>query len=445
MSFDLVDNPDLRSGLTEVNDRKPGYINARLYAEGRSPELFLLSQAARQAITKMIDEYRLNFAALPISVVSDRLAIMDFLSNDEKHLEEIMSRNQFWQWSRDLIVDVLTDGDAYVILSDDGEGNTLMNPVDAASTRVVYDDETERTPLYAIRQWKIRGSDSDGRRATFRANLWYDDRVERYINPNMGGWRLFDGDGVPSIYDHGYPELPVVHFRTKAPYGVPIHYAAYGPQDMIVKLVMTFVAGVEYTGWPQRFLLQDLAQLGQSTLPGRPLPGGAVEPANKLIASPGSLWELYGKSVGSFPAADLTKLSDSIAFSVRAMAQVTRIPFHYFDPSGDAPSGESLRMADAPVTAMTGAVRRSLTWSFDRLQRLALAYEGRKSEVNTIWAPDAPITDRDWWETANIKVQLGVPAERIMIEAGYTDDQIKEFALDIDQPPVIEETTDDDD
>lgn len=434
--YSSVSNADLEYAIGELDAAAPGYEEARLYASGHSPELFFVSEAARGQVIHMIDGFRLNFAGLVVAIIEERLAIQGFAGDvPESLILHILKENKFWEWSGEALLDTLIDGDHYVIVrdNDDGEAPTLI-PSNAIDTRVFYDEETEREPKFAIRRWDLgRGDDQ-----ILRANLWYPDRIERFAKPKDGRWERYTSDDLRDVEDHDFEELPVAHLRTRFPYGRPLHYDAYGAQDMIVKLVMTFMSATEYAGWPLRYELNKVERAGQSSLPGQQvLPGMPATP--RLRTSPGTMLSLYADSVGQFDPADTSKLMSGVKDAVRLMAQTTRTPMTYLDPSGEAPSGEALNVIDAPVKARTGKQRRSIGSGLGHMQSLACKAMGIATEVFTVWAPDPIISDKSWWETATARQAVGVTPEQILTEAGYSAEQIASFKL---QSPPVKESDD---
>ena len=412
---------DLEYAVNELAAHAPGYEVARLYANGESPEMFFVSEAARGQVQQMINAFRFNFAGVVIKTVLDRLSILDFTDIDPSVVEEIVDANKLWQWSGQSIRETLIDGDHYVICreGDDGQPPILI-PSSATETRIFYDGETERTAELAIRQWQMR---VDGKTVT-RVNLWYPDRVERFIKPKDGSWVRYSSDDLEPEEGHNFGQVPVAHWRTGFPYGTPVHKDAYGPQDAIVKAVMTLMASTEFEGWNQRYELHKLAQAGQSVLPGKTPDGQAP----RLRTGPGTIMSLYADSVGTFDSADLSKLIGVVEVSVRSMAQITQTPMDYFDPRGARQSGESRAMADAPLKAKAGTQRRSIgSGAGHTMELAAIAMGEAPDQVSTVWAPDPIIGDADWWETAKVRNELGVSRKQIFIEAGYTEDQIKTF------------------
>lgn len=429
---------DLEYALGELDTHAPRYIEAQLYANGQSPELFFISEQARQDVIAFIDGFRLNFAGLIPATIADRMIVnaIDNIRSDQ--IEDVVFEiNELYTWLPEAIYDTLVDGDHYIItLPGENDEAPVMIPSAAVDTRLFYDSEVERIPEMGVRRWAV----GRGKELAVRANLWYPDRVERFIRPPDEQWKRYSTPELPDVEDMEF--IPFAHLRTRAPYGRPIHADAYGPQDMIVKGVMTLMSGVEFTGWPQRYALHEEAMIGQTGLPARqPVNVDGTKPRSRMRGGPGTVWDVFAKAVGAFPAADLDKLINTVTFAIKAMSQTTRIPMHYFDPLGAGSSGESRIAADQPVKASAnrqkGNAGRGLRASVIQVGQ----YMGREIEPEIVWAPDPVISDKTWWETANIKVANGVPKKQILMEAGYTPDQIEEFQLEneLNAPDVPEE------
>lgn len=435
---------DLEFAISELDHHAPRYLNAQLYAQGLSSELFFLSPDVQRDVIAFIDGFRLNFAGLIPATLADRM-IVNAIDGISGSVEEIIyETNQFYTWAPEALYDMLIDGDTYVItldgdLDDDGQpGDPVQIPSSAVDTRLFYDNETGRTAEYGIRRWQIGRGDANA----IRANLWYPDRTERFLKPKDGTWERYKTDDLPDI--EGSDFIPFAHLRTRAPYGRSIHADAFGPQDMIVKAVMTLMASTEFTGWPQRYALRKAQDTGG--LPGVPtLTAGSNGSGAKrgLRGGPGTVWNVMADAVGAFPAADLSKLIEVVSFAVKAMSQTSRIPMHYFDPLGAGSSGESRIAADQPVRdnarRQRGNAGRGLREATIHVGR----YMGVELRPEVVWAPDPVISDKTWWETAIAKHDSGVPKKQILLEAGYTPDQIEEFeeenkrvAAEFGTPPV---------
>jgi hypothetical protein len=113
------------------------------------------------------------------------------------------------------------------------------------------------------------------------------------------------------------------------------------------------------------------------------------------------------------------------------MAQATGIPFHLFDSTGDAISGESRRAANEDLIGkienfqnVFGSVHRAM-YAF--LLDL-MGYEDEDVEIS--WKPTQTVNDVIGLQAAQAKIDLGVPWDQVMAELGYTADQIQTWAAE---------------
>jgi hypothetical protein len=437
---------DLTDAVAEIRDARPGYEEAESYFRGRAWERFP-NPALRRALASSPDvQHAVNFARKPVTAVLERLKLLSATvtgsPGDTDRLAALVKRNELKLEFPEIHEAALTFGDAYVIVwpgagdqTADGDGPAVDVHYNSPLTvRVFYDEENPRLRRYAAKLWKP----PSGRT---RVDLYYPDRVEKWVlaeNARGKGereddWEHFDdGDGGWRVA-HAMGEVPVFHYRTRRPYGEPVHVDAYGPQDAITKLVASQLATTDFHAFPQRYAtsnatdsLGGFADFGADDDETRaPDPG-----LSNLKAGPGELWSLRNvDKVGQFPAADVRAFLDPMDFYVCAMAACTGTPLFYFKPQGDAPSGESVRALDVPLAAKTAHIRESLTATHAGMLRCALRAGGAEpaGDVELHWAPIQSINDLVGWQAVQAKIDAGVPTRQALIDAGYSPDQVDEW------------------
>jgi hypothetical protein len=450
--LDDVERADLMCGIRELKESRHGYDKAAAYYDGKVPEVFS-SLRLRRALAIHGLDFDLNFAKTPVNAVVDRLEIAAITSTDEA-TDVLIS--QLWQDNAldlempDLHRRACEFGDAYLIELpvEDDKGNTVrvdMYYNSPQTVRIVYSEENPRLKAFAIKRWR------DG--PYVRAELYYDDRIERWTTgKNQDGsksgewshWTATPEDGEPGdpeswVIPHDYGEVPVFHYRTDRPYGVPEHFGAYGPQNAITKLQATHMGTVDYQGFPQRYALTDSATTDTSDLdPGDwddqdfPVDANAtgvkdIGDDSSLKSGPGEVWLLRGfKAVGEFNAAQPAVFWDPIGANIRAMAQITTTPTRMFEHQTMIPrSGESYKAEDDPFTRKV----RNRQVSFGATHREAFVFAlrclGVENPVVTVrWTPAATVDDQSGWLTITEKIKNGVPRRQALIEAGYRAEQV---------------------
>lgn len=318
-----------------------------------------------------------------------------------------------------------------------------MMPLDPLTTRVFYDPENPRRKIFAIRSWQ----EGDKQDMIVRVNMYYPDRIERWYHKGKPSvrkhskqkWTPYNADGKEAVLSNPFGEVPFFHFRTERTYGRPDHINAYGPQLAINKLVVSHLATVDYQSFPQRYALTDPKAdesgfQGADSDPFAPEDGiGDPEDDDnetQLEADPGAVWLMQGiKNVGQFQPADPDAYLKPFDRYVKALAQATDTPFHYFDRQGERPpSGENIRQinevlfskAEARQTSYGSELRKSVTFALNML--------GHDVErVNVEWDPLDNVTTLIEWQAIAAKQLAGVPKDVTLVEAGYRANLVAEW------------------
>jgi hypothetical protein len=456
-----VASPDLLAGVEALGENDPGYSKAHAYYTGDVGEVFA-SAKLRRAMRTSGMAFRFNFAQIPVNARSERIQISAVTAEPESAnevLQELWTQLRMSLYGRQYQCRALELGDAYVMVWPTPEAEATP-PTDLSSTgpagvstrirdqldvcynsprsvRIFYDPERPLRKRYAIKQWLL----PDG---TTRADLYYADHIECYRKVGKGRQARWvrhvetmdeDGQGVWPL-PNPFGEVPFFHFRTDAPYGIPVHKGFYGPQDAIHKLIISHMAGVDYQTFPQRYALvhpdsdtsepaaadEDEFAFGDD--------GGATRPdtegRSQLTADPGSVWWLTGVSgVGEFQPAQPAIFTDPMLTYLRFGAQISNTPLHRIDPTGEAPSGESLRTAEAPFVKSCTDLMESFEDTWVELLEFALKVLGVSVEsVDVQWNPAQSADDIEGWATLKAKLEAGLPVRQAFLEAGYSIDQV---------------------
>ena len=525
-----IDTDDLMEGLGELIEAIPGYDVAEEYYDGTRPEFFA-SHRMRQLLEQTGTTFRLNYAKTPVDTLVERLEINDIVGGKDKPrkmLQALWEINQMDIESMDIMRRACEFGDAYALVwpdddieeefeedpndPDEEDDNTVeldstgINIFynDPRTMRAIYDAENPRKMKFVIKYWQHRKTKG---KEVFRANLYYKDRFEKYIT--LAGKRVDDPQAWRRYIDtfdenneqvwplpNPFKRIPVFHFRTDRPYGVPEHKDAYGPQDAINKIVIAHLSNIDYNAAPQRYALSsddlddddgdgedfgagdtfttdddELEQLAEAVGPDR----------TQVRGEPGHVWFMKNvRTVGQFDAAGPEPFMGPLAVYVRAMAQVTRTPVHRFDESGNPPSGESLKIREQPFVKKVKYRQMSFgaTWA-DLLgfiliilkdpdytvlnERLAsvipptLPNEGPDSSnfnegdlnneeaaqpgrITVSWSNPAATDDQLTWDIVLLKRNAGVPVRQALLDAGYSKKQLDEWGVPASKWPAPSNT-----
>lgn len=490
---------DLRCGYWDLVEARPAYERAAAFYEGSVDEVY-----SSPKVTRLLSKFGLdsiesfNFAHIPVDAVANKLRLNSVNADKEGNTEGVFEKNDqvntviedLWDYNElaeELPIifrntgkygdyfamvwpvvgeetdDNVTPGfDKYksaqqlvtgdVLIEDDDISLPVSRksivavdvmPLDPFTTRVFYDTENPKKKTYAIRSWE----EGEGTNKYVRVNLYYADRIERYIHKGKPSkkkgaqqkWDLYTADGNPAILVNPFGEVPIFHFRTDRSYGRPDHINAYGPQLAINKLVTSHLATVDYQSFPQRYALLD-PMADQSGMQGADSDPFAPEDGvndpddddneSQLEADPAAVWQLSGmKAVGQFEAANADAFLKPFDRYVKALAQATDTPFHYFDRQGERPpSGENIRQVNEQLNSKAGFRQTSYGGEIKKITTLALTMLGQDVErVNVEWEPLELLSTYVEWQAVNEKIAAGVPTEVALVEAGYRPALVQEW------------------
>lgn len=438
---------DLARGLSSLSNALGGYQKAENYYSGDQNEWFATGRLAT-LLRSSGKGFNLNFSHIPVDARLDRLEIAGISVPEQASLDstlqDIWDDNDILVQEKDLYRTALIYGDAYLIVWPDESGTPQIDVNSPKNVRAMYSSENARYMEFAIKLWQVGARE-------YRAYLYYSDRIEKYqlvnaeFTEDATKWEVYTGDNDSGLVDNPFGVIPVFHFATRSDrgeqYGTPVHKNAFGAQDAILKLNSTGMAVVDYLGFPVRYVMTQNSGVSQASsdddwgVSDDSLQGtnNAVANGNgKNSGAPGDiLWVEDGKTAGEFSAGDTSQFITYMEFQIKAIAQTTTTPMHYFDPSGDVPSGESLRVADAPLVKSVEDMQAKFTRPMSKALSLALTLAGYPDvRVDVRWGAAQSEDETLFWSIANQKLAAGVPKSQILLEAGYPQDMVDKWELE---------------
>lgn len=434
---------DLKLLLKQLANREPKYRLYRRYYDG-DHDLLSVGPEYLAQFREILESTRYNRCATIVDTLADKLQVTGFINESDdkvqnadiaKVTQQIWRRNRMDRRSGEVHLEQFMCGDAYAIVWPNTANQAVIYPQRADRCMVRYSEE-DLTIETALKLWRL----ADGR---WRANLYYRDRVEKYVStaktssmPTTGwAWAPFkdeDAGRWPLLYSWG-EGMPVFHFANNARSGqmgqselrdiVPL-------QDVLNKSLSNQVVAGEFASFPQRYVIglameKELDANGVAT-------GKYINPFKNI---PGQLWWLgpgdaddSQASFGEFRVGDVTQFIREQESIDRQIANVARIPVHYLGMTGDFPSGESLKTADTPLTLKTEDRQIATGNGWEDVASFCLLVEASKPLdtllLSTQWKPAEPRSDVDFWTVAAMKINAGVPEEEIWREYGYPEDKI---------------------
>jgi len=322
---------------------------------------------------------------------------------NELHLDS----NEVHRWT-------LVYGDCYVMVWPDEDGEIEMSYNTPLTTSVVYDPEHPRRKMYAVKLWET----SEGT----RMNIYGPDKVDKYFTKGKDVTEAVQWTLTESV-ENPFGEVPVFHFRTMRPLGRPEHADAYDAQNYINKQFIQSMITADYQGAPQRYALSKV----ESSSEIEDFNEGDTDRENigALRNGPGEVWYMKGvDSVGEFKPADPAVFWTPIKDTVRSMASLTNTPLHYFEKTGNVPSGEALRVAEAPLIKKVADRKVSFGQAWRDLFRFVLKVNGLIEDVQVKWVEVESLDELERLDAALKKRNEGLSLQQVMREQGYDEEVI---------------------
>lgn len=445
----------LKEATEEILKHAPEYNRAKMYYSGEEFDAWI-SQAITDLLRGEDFEGVLNYAAIPVDSVADRIQLLTIKGPDEKTtrlINELWSGNKMNLRFGQFVLDALTFGDYFIVVwPDEVAFSELMDIdlpavaeltapahqrakfmfADALTTRAFYDDGGEL--LYVARMWQQEDEDGE---AIDRVNLFYPDRIEKYWKrvkdskvEKFEEW--FDEGQIEWPMDNPYGQIPYFQFSTAFPYGRPEHKALYGVQDAINRIFQTHIASIEFLGFPIIYALMDeSSSQGTSEFEFEPVDDGSdpAEAAASLKARPGEVWALRGKSVGQLEPAGSTSFTESIKNYKEIASELSGLPARLFTSTdGQHPGADAVNAADAVLRQRVVDRELMLAASLSQMMafalKLAYGIEVPPEEITVLWRPQKIEIDDKMIKVFEFKRALGVTDRQILSEMGYTTTEI---------------------
>jgi hypothetical protein len=478
-------SPALMQALKELHGAQARYLQAEHFYDGDTGDLHV-SPRVQQLLAKLgansVND--LNYAKVPVDSVADNLQVravsvtpgrqgggeeevdtgaQRLTDRATETLNELRKRNQLDAEEAVLHLSVSKHGDAYLFvwpvsqelaeneLDEDQRdeldlrGGTLARTVSvdmfvntAEAVRVFYSAENPLLKTHAIKSWEWR----DGQH---RATLYYPDRIERWVSEpeedreKPEAWRPYLSDEEQQWpLPNPTGRVPFFHFRTRRTYGAPEHESAYGPQQLINKLVSAHAGTIDFNSFPQRYILLNpklddtLMNLVDPDYPEDEDDDPEGDGRSQFRSDPSAIWKIPGATgVGQFAAADPAVFMTPLDRYIRSMAELTKTPLDEFVGYGQALSGEARKYGRKPLTDKLRNRSRSYGAEWQDAYEFALELLGFSDvTVNVEWAPFETASGLEDWNVVATKIAQGVPVGQALQEAGYERDVVEGWLTD---------------
>jgi hypothetical protein len=420
----------LELALRDLRDRTAVYQQFTDYDRGFHPVMFS-SRKFRRFYAEVLRRYRLNLCRPVIDAVAERLTIEGWEGDQAQ---------DWWQTHGVSLMNrvhrpALRNGDAYVLVWPDRDMNGGTDQYRAHrllpnETSVIYSDDTEM-PEYALKIWT---EELDRQRFRQRLNIYYYDRVERYvrqgteqINYDFAGYAPYTDDEAGEVIEYGGlirelgqdKLLPVVHFaasRDLTPYGTSMLEDVVPIQDALNKHAIDILVTSESVAMPVRALL------GFEVLENADGTTNAPDYDPRLdhfLTIPGEAVKLV-----QLDPASMDGLIKAKQEAITDIATVAGIHQSRLRDAGSIPSGEALRVVERPLVSQVRNLQQDFTEPWTDVARL-LGLDGQP-----IWADPVQMDTTEQWTLVQQKIDAGWPARQAYIESGLAPEVVDEVLAD---------------
>ena len=441
---------DTRDALQWALDALPKrvrvYTTYRDYYRGAQTNTYADARF-RSAFGRRLGTYRYNRMRGVVKAYADRLQVTGFQSVDEAkdrdpaivtdadRAKSIWSVNRMEQRQGEIHQEALITGDAYLLVwpmpidPDDPNGGmrVTMYPNRADQMTVHYDEEIPGRITHAAKAWQLHDK-------RWRVTVYALEAIYKYVTsrdvsglptkPDLFEPFMLDGEDWPINNEWG--QVPVFPFHNEAgigEFGVSQLADLLPLQDSLNHGASNRLVAGEFASFRQRWVTGMEPEIDPTTgLPTLPFQPGIDK--LWLGASPDTRF-------GDFQETDLRQFLDVEESDEKKIMRASGVPLHYLDPSGDPPSGESLKTMETPFVA---AIRdKQVAWGnvWADAMELALRMDGLEgATLSAVWTPAAPQSDREKLDEALIKVQLGYSFAEVQRGLGLSEEKITEMATE---------------
>jgi len=184
-------NTHIEQALYNFRAQNGRYARSERYYNGDHDLAFATEKFANTFGT-LFREFALNLCPAVCDAISDKLKIEGFSVLSEPPVvtggsegahppdtsggsDSIWHRNRMDARTGEVHKEALKNGDAYVIVWPEANGKAAIHPNRASSVTVEYDDELPGKIRWAAKFWRTKDKHT-------RLNLFYPDRIERYVS-----------------------------------------------------------------------------------------------------------------------------------------------------------------------------------------------------------------------------------------------------------------------
>jgi hypothetical protein len=429
---------DIKRIYDAIQAKRKPYEDLFNYYDGDQPVMYS-TQALREVFRNLDARFTLNFCAVVIDAVKERIAFKGFTAKDataNKALTTMIADQDLLNEADEVHESALITGESFVIvwpnLDADGQETGLAEIFynDPRNVVMFYDPANPKKPALAGKMWCDASM-------FFHVTIYYPDHLEYYVASkaaeNAAGAEINDKSFIPDTTRQGVvatesevtwplnpyaPDLPVFHFRIEKRIIKSDIKNVIPPQNAINKLAADMMIDSDFSAWAQRWIISNAD-------------------VSALTSKPGTVWSIPAgapgeqpASAGQFEAANLEVFTKAIDKLISYTSSITNTPKHYFDPSSDAPSGEALIAMEAPLNKKTQDRIDKFTPTWQQVAAFALRIQKiivKPADITPEFDEPETIQPKTSADITKTMVDAGVPLDTALLNAGWSQAEVAEM------------------
>lgn len=174
-------NTNIEKAIENLRMNNGRYAKTERYYRGEH-DLAFATEKFQNTFGSLFREFAMNLCPAICDAVKDKLKITEFriaagADDVTSAARRIWQNNRMGTRAGEVHKEALKNGDAYAIVWPNSDGQVTIYPNKAANITAVYDEESPGKILWAAKYWRTPDKRT-------RLNLFYPDRIERYISAN---------------------------------------------------------------------------------------------------------------------------------------------------------------------------------------------------------------------------------------------------------------------
>jgi hypothetical protein len=423
---------DVVTAVKDYRRRAPQVSLYRDYDQGRHRYPFA-TEAFKKDYLWILQNARENMCPAVIRSFTDLVTVQAWSGDGADAANELAATLPLRRVVNLTVREAHRTGDGYVLVWPDSKGvvRPWYHRADQVAYKLTADDPDEFE--WVAKLWVV---DSGVEVGKGRVNLYYADRVERFItqgkvqhdDTSAADWPegetsylTFAGDDGGDTITHQFGKVPWAHLAFDADaqggHGRSVLRDVVPLQDGLNKSVADLIVGSESFARPLRALMNYNPDVRIDPQTGMPVQERLdFDPTKQSILGvrgPGPLTQLDPPD-----ATRLTAVQEAFASKI---ARVVGIPITDVLPDiGNVPSGAALRVLSARRTNAVRDFEQDNAASLVRMMSL-LGVEDAFPE----WADPAPVDGTERLDIAQAKADLGYPLAEVLPDLGEDPDDIR--------------------